>query len=510
MYLAAKLQGKQILESLLNATGDPNKPPEERPTPSKKDPERMRRIFTMLKTLELLDPLRYWNYVPDVDARSGLHRVTDNIRQEVTSLAIEKMELGEEEKVSLQEKFEKIADTGVLQIIPALLGKFRADSRTKAAMLTREIGRHVIHGDFKQWRNGLETGQKQLGVLPEEKRAGWLNPISELTTGLGVQKEGDLRHAAVDSIKRIVREAKAHVLDVYRLDFSSVRLIGLQAEQQNLVRQIREATTHEQKAELGLRKRLVDAEAKLIEGILTLENLDVASFDSAKFIDIMEKTKSALAVLKGLEQPASDLDQIKETLTTQQELKTVSRLRAYETDDPLALLKSGTEPRETCQSWRQGSFNHCLPATAADLNKRVINVENERGEILARVLIKLTHIKSGDQIRPVILVEPVYTNSELPQLYRLVARTVLSKAQATGTDVILSRELVSTSGTDHAKTIPVLCQEAEKLGFAVSASDVEVFIPQSANDHEYSDSLGGNITYFARYVPFHATIVSPR
>ena len=42
-------------------------------------------------------------------------------------------------------------------------------------------------------------------------------------------------------------------------------------------------------------------------------------------------------------------------------------------------------------------------------------------------------------------------------------------------------------------------KEAQRLGFHVEEMPAEVYIPQSYNEYEYSDSLGGDISYFGQY-----------
>ncbi len=488
MFLNSREDGHQIFESIMTATNVDNQNRVPRAEPG--------RIRELLRMMQTLDKFGAFEFTP----KPTLAEMIVDLKGKVVSAVVEKMELSEAEMPALNERLGYFLESGIVDIVPTLLARYQQNTYTKAQDNLRDIGRHIILGDFREWRNNSETSQAQLEALPEDKRDAWINPLPEITLSINAQSGQEARQGAADAVKRIATEAKAHVLDVYKLEFTPDRVRHLNEIINEIVRKLKQPGDPAEKRELGIRKRSLDAEKDITEGILGLEALQSRDLDPIKLMDYIAKLRNSMSILGSLDQPAQDLAQVEHVLTTQEELKAVSQVRAYETDDPLVMLKIGVEPRETCQSWRGGSFNQGLPSNASDANKRAINVVNENDEVLARTVAKLTHRRMPDgNMKPAILLEPVYTVSEHPQFYRAIARMVLAKAKATGSMLILSNEMEVVSGTDNSKMIPILKQEAEIAGFTVRMEDTEVFIPQSANQFEYSDTLGGLISWFERY-----------
>ncbi len=492
LFLTTKENGGGILGSILNVARG-----------TREDPARIKEIFQWMRSLDAFGVFGF-------EVRGSLNEIIADLKEKAVQAAKEKMEISEEELPSLRERLPYLLENKTFEIIPALLAQYeKREDNTKHA--AREIGRHIILGDFKEWRNNLPTSVAQLAALPEDKRQAWLEPVEELRVTIKMQKQEEARKGAVEAIKRIVQESKAHIAEVYRLDFSEDRIRVLQLTRSQLIKDLKDGPVDiEAKKELGMKKHSVDLELQVLEGMIGLESLSPDQLQPVKILEIISRTKNALNSLGNLEQAQQDLDQISQVLTTQKELARVEELKAYDSDDPFVLLNVGVEPRETCQSWRAGSHNYCLPAYVADANKRVINVEGNNKEILARSVIKLTNLQVEGGQKPAILLEPIYTTSEISQVYNLVVRMALAKARATGAVLVVSGEQMVGSGSDHSHTIPFLSTEAKKNGFRYETKDVQIFIPQSFNPYEYSDSLGGDISYFERYTPMNnAVLVIP-
>lgn len=490
LFLSSKENGKEIMEEILAVT-----------PLSREDPSRIRAIFRMM---QILDRFGIFQFNP----KGSLREIISDLRHKVVGAVQEKMQLGFNEVPVLEENLDVLLETGLFEIVPSLLVRYQEQNKEKVAELIREVGRHIILGDFVEWRNSLETAGKQMEILSDDKRQAWLQPTEEIRVQIAIKREEEARQGAVDAIKRIAAEAKAHILELYKLDFSYKRMEELRQTSKRLIEELKKEGSLESKKDLGIQKRAIDQELQIIEGFSSLDSLDSGQFDSIRVLEMISKIKNALNALQGMDQPKQDLDQIGEVLTTQRELSTVEDLRAYDSDDPYALLKIGVEPRETCQSWRKGSHNYCLPAYVADANKRVLNVESQRGEVLGRSVIKLTHILGENEEKiPAILLEPIYTTSELPHIYKAIIKLALKKAQSIGAVLVVANEIEVNTGTDNKRTIPLLSREAEKNQLPIQTKGVEIFIPQSANAYEYSDTLGGDISYFDRYQPIKALIV---
>lgn len=471
-FLARREDGVQILDSLMKVSKG-----------ASRDPEKMRRIFRQMQTLDSLGGFE------KIDGQD-LSEVSDNLQNKIIDIYKGKLDLDDEGAEILKRKLDKFVENGFLEIVTTLLARY--EGNTSRVDIMKEISRHVIAGDFKNWREGLETSIEQLAVLPEDKRGDWLTPIDSFELSVKFSSEVEKRLGATEVIKRIATEAKAHVLDVFKMDFSDARLAELKNIRDELVRSLKNQELTDEKREIGIRKARIDGEIGLVEGLRYLEGLEVDELGKKGFMDSINKTIRAMKEFEGLEQPINDLEQIYDVLTTEKTLGEVQRLVVVDTDDPIDLLKVGIEPRETCQSWRQGSFNQCLPSNLTDANKRLINVSNDRGEVMARSIIKLTKVRlaDGEEV-PGILVEPTYTSAEMPELYTGVMRLALEKARRVGAVLILGRDQMILTGADQKIAVSVLDRETSKSGFEVERGNVEVYVPRSYNREEYSDSLGG-------------------
>ncbi len=493
LFLSSKDEGADITRDILDKSSG-----------ATRDAERIRKIFVLLRSLDGMGQFEY-------PKKTTLNETILDLKNKLVSVVGEKMELSGEDLHFLHENLDDLLKTGIFEIIPPLLSKFNETKKEQVANCVREIGRHIVIGDFKAWRNSSEAARKQLSVLSEDKQGIWLNESKESIQELGINKQKEVRLGALDAIKRIAAEAKAHILEIYKLDFSITGVNALKYKQKELVLALKGNKEIQEKKDLGEQKRKIDDEIRIIEGLLGLESLSLESLESTLLSKSVSSILNSMSTFQGMDQPASDLTQIAEVLTTQEEIGNVSVLRAYDTDDPFALLKVGIEPRETCQSYRGGSHNYCLPAYVADANKRVINVDNEKREVLGRSVMKLTHVTTSDGSKhPAILLEPVYTTSEIIPIYRGVARVALEKAKAIGAYLIMVREFNVATGADHKRTIPVIEQEAKRSGREIKNENLQVFVPQSLNSYEYSDSLGGDISYFEIYHTLNdALIVMP-
>jgi hypothetical protein len=194
---------------------------------------------------------------------------------------------------------------------------------------------------------------------------------------------------------------------------------------------------------------------------------------------------------------ARDIEQIEKIFT----VGDINRVTAYESDDPLTLLKVGVEPKETCQSWRNGAYNECLLAYVADSNKKVLNVVDE-GRVVARSIIKLTNQRDVNDLesttqRKTLFVETLYLllpDSEVyrdffyvlrSQVYRAFIRVLLTKAQGLDASITLGK------GFDKA-ALTVFEEEARAFGYVMNQRLLDVFIPPSLNKYEYSDTFRGD------------------
>ena len=386
--------------------------------------------------------------------------------------------------------------SGLLEIVPALGSRYdslnEGDDRLKA--LLRRITTHIIDGDFKEWKYTHEKSEKQLEDLSDEQKKAWIENLESEQIEIEVTKEeSQKREEELKTAQEIIKKAKGHILEARTdLDFSRTNLRELKLEIKDLTDKIKIEKDEKEKRRLIEKKRELELDAVLIEGVLEIEEATPESFSQDKILSQANMLREKIIKLS-IPQADVDLEQIAKIFTVG-EIKSV---RAQETDDPISLLKVGTEPQETCQSWRQGGYNQCLLAYVVDSNKKLVNVFDDSGRIIFRSIMKLTSQKEIEDYedktkKPVLFVETPYTLSSDIEVYRAWIRLVLVKADSLGIQV-------NIEGNTNEEFIKMYKEEAKKHGYSMEEKDVEVFIPESLNKHEYADRLGGSIRYFNNY-----------
>ncbi|MEM3031113.1 MAG: hypothetical protein QXH27_05240, partial [Candidatus Micrarchaeia archaeon] len=219
----------------------------------------------------------------------------------------------------------------------------------------------------------------------------------------------------------------------------------------------------------------------VISGVLSLRRKDfykeLSESEIKEIKDTVNSINKALRAL-GQDEPKDSMIHFIRTLEKPKEHFKMFRLEAIDTDDFLTLLKIGEVPRHSCQSYVNGSHNHCLLAYVADANKKGIIVRDEEGIIHARAIAKLYQAEMDGQMKKVLLLEPVYADAANPEYNALIALHGLRKAIAT-------RSVLASRWIDDS-----LKEEFERLGFLIVQKNVKFISPPSINQWEYSDTYG--------------------
>jgi len=526
VLLNSKENGKAVLETLLAAYRG-----------TRNDPARMRRV---LQFLSVLDGFSEYNFVApdqtkieginqeianlqnqysqsqdkterkkiknrietlnsDLWNLTGLKGIEDTMTQKVVEVACKQLELPQEYRDKIENNLEELLKSGIFEIVPSLASKYEKKKETEVKNLLRTITTHIIEGDFISWRYAHERSEAQLAGLTKKQKEFWRETLEPVTIDIELpEDEKDRRASELKVVQEIIRNAKEHILDSQpNFDFSKERVRVLAIKISELTERIKFATSEDEKKRLALEKRVVQAEATLINGISGIENATPQSFTREKILtqagELRERITELNIPLAGL-----DIEQIEKVFT----VGNIKSVTAYESDDALTLLKVGIEPRETCQSWRRGEFNECLLAYVADSNKKVLNVADDKGRIIARSIIKLTNQRNEKNFesktqRKTLFVEELYSLLPNSEVYRVFMRVLLTKARG------LDASITFGKGFGRA-TLQIFEEEARAVGYEMSKGGLEVFIPHSLNKYEYSDTLGGKISSFGRYKQLEA------
>jgi hypothetical protein len=521
VLLNSKENGKVVLETLLSAYRG-----------ARNDPARMRRVFQYLSTLdglgeydfatpdqakvsgvsqEITDLQKQYSQSQDKIERkkirdkidrledalqnlAGLKGIEDIMKHKVTETACRRLELPQEYRDKIDNNLEELLKSGLLEIVPSLAGKYEGSGETEVINLLRTITAHIIEGDFKTWRYSHERSEAQLVGLTEKQKEFWKGMLEPVIIDIEPDEDEKVRRAdELKATQEIIRNAKEHIVESKPdFVFSTERVQALTSIISGLTERIKSATSEDEKREYTLEKRFLQAEASLIAGVLEIENATPQSLTRERIItqarELSEKIADLNIPLAGL-----DIEQIAKIFTVG-DIKSVT---AYESDDALMLLKVGVEPQETCQSWRRGAFNECLLAYVADSNKKVLNVADNEGRIVARSIIKLTSQRDQNDYdsktqRATLLVEKPYSLLPNSEVYKAFVRVLLTKAQGLGASVTFSQ------GFDEA-IMQIFEEEARAVGYGMKECELDVFIPHSLNKYEYSDTLGGKISWFDTY-----------
>ncbi len=526
VLLNSKENGKAVLETLLGAYRG-----------ARNDPARMRRVFQFLSTLDsfgeydfatpdqakvdgvsqgIADLQNQYSQTQDKVERkkiknriktlngdlqnlTGLKGIEDTMRQKVVEAACRRLELPQEYRDKIENNLEELLKGGLFEIVPLLASKYEGNNETEVKNLLRTITVHIIKGDFKSWRYSHERSEAQLAGITNKQKEFWKANIEPVTIHIELtEDEKGRREDELKAAQEIIRNAKEHILDSQpNFDFSREKAQSLAVEARELTEQIKSAALENKKEQLIIEKRRVQAEAILISIILEIENATPQLFTRDKILTQARKLREKIAELN-LPLAGLDIEQI-EKIFTVGDIKSVT---AFESDDALTLLKVGVEPQETCQSWRNGSYNECLLAYVADSNKKVFNVADGKGRVVARSVIKLTNQRERNDSkatqRKTLLVERPYSLLPNAEVYRAFARALLTKAQGLNASITFGKECFDE------KTLRVFEEEALTFGYEMNKGKLNIFIPPSLNKYEYSDLLGGKISWFDRYQPLEA------
>jgi len=532
LLLNSKEDGKVVLETILNAYKG-----------SKEDPRRMRRIFKSLAVLDSFDEYSFESpksedidvikkdlsiletdlqSAPDKDSRriiknridslnvklqniTGLKGIEDVLITKVIETACRELNLPEKYQAKIAEKIDVLLSNGVLEIVPALAGNYEQKGYDKVKDLLTVITSHIVEGDFKTWRYSHEMSDTQLAGLSDEQKIFWINNDEPVSQEIEMSAdETEKRNDELKTAQSIINNAKQHILEFNpNFDFSKRRHDELNYQIKELTDMIKASTNDEEKKSYIKQKKSLQTEALLIGGIIEFENANPESYDKS---NIIARGQEIYNQINELEIPlaGTDIEQLKKIFT----VGDIKKVTAYETDDPMVLLRVGTEPQETCQSWRGGGYNECLLSYVADSNKKVLNVTDSNGNIIARSIIKLTKQKDNSDLElasetKTLLVEKPYTLLSNPELYKVMFRLLLKKAEGLSATITLG----SGFNEDEQK---ILEEEAAVFGYEIKNGTYDVYIPESLNQAEYSDMLGGKIENFNRYSTVEAIKISKK
>lgn len=163
-----------------------------------------------------------------------------------------------------------------------------------------------------------------------------------------------------------------------------------------------------------------------------------------------------------------------------------------EYDDFRSIMVIGEKPVYSCQSYKSGSYNHCLLSNF-DANKKIIYVKRN-GEFLARAILRFTKA-SNDAITSTLGFADVSADSkkETKEEKCLFLEKAYIKDGTSGAEADVLKELMQKLAENKARELhmPLYCNS----GYRGESAWKYLYISKSKNGQQYLDSLTGSTDY---------------
>ena len=204
---------------------------------------------------------------------------------------------------------------------------------------------------------------------------------------------------------------------------------------------------------------------------------------------LRDKQKKLIVLLQksGFGEAADDLERMGRNLSSRFSESKV-KAKITETDDFITLMEIGEIPVHSCQSYVNGTYNHCLMAYVIDANKRAIIIRDEKDNVVGRAIIKLFLAEIGGEKRNVLIVEPPYSSINNPFFVKAVVDYATKKANSIGAVVAFS----------------------PRFGVSAPLKQIKINSPPSNNNYEYSDTYGSQSCANGYSVTVSLPVIEPR
>jgi hypothetical protein len=171
------------------------------------------------------------------------------MRQKVVEVACRRLNLPKEYRGKIENNLEELLKGGLFKIVSSLAGNYQRKNEPEVQELLRKIFMHIIDRNFQSWRYSHERSRVQLDGLTEEQKKFWKANIEPITIDVELsEEEKGRREAGWKAVQQMIRNAKEHILKLQPdFDFSRERVQILDAKVQELTKQIKSATSEDEK-----------------------------------------------------------------------------------------------------------------------------------------------------------------------------------------------------------------------------------------------------------------------
>jgi hypothetical protein len=416
---------------------------------------------------------------------TGLAGSVEFLQQKLTHIFAEKLHIAEEDAALFTDNIEEHLSSGLVDIAPTLLLSFESKKVEEPVLALQDIVTHIARGDFKTWKYSHDTAKEQLKFLGEEKET-WIkniDPVIYVVEGTDAASK-EFEEAKRNAAKNLLKDVVTHL-------------------QESIVKTMNHFLGEDPAASIT-RELVIEKIPDYLVIKVHFEQMDLllekSPTDVAALEQLIQKMKE-ICLKNSWSQPANDLDQLIAPYRT----ANFKSLRAEEFDDPIRLIKMGTEPTETCQSWKKGMYNECLLAYVGDGDKKGLNVvDGDTNSVLLRCVERITESKVGfdGETKRSLFLEPPYYTTAHPLVFRTFAKLAIQKARSIGACVQFQK------ANAQPEIIEAFEVEAKAQGLQLVDTNQpsSVRLSSSINKYNYSDSFGGKLEPYGSY--HEATLIT--
>ncbi|MCB9802376.1 MAG: hypothetical protein H6774_04835 [Pseudomonadales bacterium] len=416
-------------------------------TDSKNGVRQLRKIFELVNALDSLG-------AQHIDLGEDIRSSEENIKTQLITMLIEIMDIGNDDayKALLTKNIETLTQSVLLEIVVKLFSSFTAKQEFGAIKIFKEAFFHHLEGSFSDFKFD-RSRSAFLSKMTADQYERWLKEEEEPFSLVDSVSDEQNEQFRLETVKRFVEEMIYHAKQSDDQSFvSAVETLGRNIAESSSSKDAKEKFTSAVVELRGVRDRQFLADKQAIEDIFNQDNL-AKNNESYKIVET-----------KGMQDRPS--------------AKNNESYKIVETTNFMDLLNSGVEPVETCQSWNNGLYSECLPTTVENGTIKLIQIRNERNEIIGRVIVRVMEYAEnyGEEPQLCLFIEPEY----LREKNYLLAKKMHDYCISLGSNLEL----------------PVFFSQRVSLMAGENSSEKNLWVSLQGDNigPYYSDSLGGKIT----------------
>lgn len=154
-------------------------------------------------------------------------------------------------------------------------------------------------------------------------------------------------------------------------------------------------------------------------------------------------------------------------------------LSCTDTGDSKVTLEIGQIPVPSCQNYEFGEYNECL-LSYFDCDSKIIILKNEKGNLIARSVLRLKPDKQGD---PGLHLERIYSTSASKNVRKLIFAQAFEKAKKMGIPLYINKKIKNESGE--------MVDQEKVENFEFKNTETILISKNSRAPLSYVDSAGG-------------------